>query len=126
MGQPDQQPPFPIYDSYSRLGYRLMPGQKYFYPCNWLQIMENAMDPAHTAFFQTIVSGAIFTDEFGALPELDFVETPIGVTYIATRRVGDNVWTRMVDAVLPNLQQVGPIWEDGGREHASSGPMMSR
>jgi hypothetical protein len=46
--------------------------------------------------------------------------------YIATRRVGDNIWARMVEAVLPNLQQVAPIWEDGHREHPFSGPMMSR
>src|SRR5882757_9138703 len=88
--------------------------------------MENAMDPAHTAFLHTIVSGAVFTNEFGVLPELEFVETPIGMIYIATRRVGSNAWARMVEAVLPNLQQVAPIWEDGHREHPFSGPMMSR
>jgi phenylpropionate dioxygenase-like ring-hydroxylating dioxygenase large terminal subunit len=126
MGPPEQQPPFPLYDSFSRPGYRVMPGQKYFYPCNWLQIMENTMDPAHTAFLHTIVSGAVFTNEFGVLPELDFVETPIGMIYVATRRVGDNVWARMVEAVLPNLQQVAPIWEDGRQEHSFSGPFMSR
>jgi hypothetical protein len=43
-----------VYDSFVRPGYRLMPGQKYFYPCNWLQIM----DPAHTAFLHTIISGS--------------------------------------------------------------------
>jgi hypothetical protein len=43
------------------------------------------------------------------LPELDFVETPVGMIYIATRRVGDNVWARMVENVLPNFQQVAPI-----------------
>ena len=126
MGPPDQQPPFPVYDSYSRPGYRLIPGRQYFYPCNWLQIMENTMDPAHTAFLHTIVSGAVFTNEFGVLPELDFVETPVGMIYVATRRVGDNIWARMVEAVLPNLQQVAPIWEDGREEHPFNGPMMSR
>ena len=126
LGPTDRQPPFPKYDSFSRPGYRLIPGRQYFYPCNWLQIMENTMDPAHTAFLHTIVSGAVFTNEFGVLPELDFVETPIGMIYIATRRVGDNVWARMVEAVLPNLQQVAPIWEDGREEHTFSGPMMSR
>ncbi|HEY3847050.1 MAG TPA: aromatic ring-hydroxylating dioxygenase subunit alpha [Acetobacteraceae bacterium] len=126
MGPPDQQPPFPSYDSFDRPGYRLIPGQKYFYPCNWLQIMENAMDPAHTAFLHTIVSGAVFTNEFGVLPELEFAETPVGMIYIATRRVGNNVWARMVEAILPNLQQVAPIWEDGRQEHAFSGPMMTR
>jgi hypothetical protein len=50
LGPPDRQPPFPIYDSFNRPGYRLIPGQKYFYPCNWLQFLENIMDPVHTAF----------------------------------------------------------------------------
>ena len=126
MGPPDRQPSFPVYDSFERPGYRLIPGRKYFYPCNWLQIVENAMDPVHTAFLHTIVAGSQFTDEFGKVPELDFVETPIGMFYVATRRVGDNVWARMVETVLPNLQQVAPIWEDGHHEHPFGGPMMSR
>ncbi len=74
MGPPDERPPFPVYDSFVRQGHRLIPGRKYFYPCNWLQILENAMDPAHTAFLHTIVSGAVFTEEFGVIPELEFVE----------------------------------------------------
>jgi len=126
MGPPDQQPPFPMYDSFTRPGYRLIPGQKYFYPCNWLQILENAMDPVHTAFLHTIVTGSQFTDEFGKVPELDFTETPAGMIYIATRRVGENIWARMVENVLPNLQQVAPVWEDGHQVHPFSGPMMSR
>ena len=126
MGPPEQMPAFPAYDSFVRPGYRLMPGQKYFYPCNWLQIMENTMDPVHTAFLHTIVSGSVFTDEFGVLPELEFAETPVGIIYIATRRVGDNVWARMVENVLPNLQQVAPVWETGQQPHPFSGPMMSR
>ena len=65
-----------------------------------------------SAFLHTIVSGAQFTDEFGVLPELEFVETPVGMMYIGTRRVEHNIWVRMVEAVLPNLQQVGPIWEE--------------
>jgi phenylpropionate dioxygenase-like ring-hydroxylating dioxygenase large terminal subunit len=126
MGPPEKQPPFPVYDSFIRPGWRMIPGRKYFYPCNWLQIMENTMDPAHTAFLHTIISGAMFTEEFGVLPELEFVETAIGMFYIGTRRVGDNVWARMVEAVLPNWQQVAPIWENGRHEHPFSGPMMSR
>jgi phenylpropionate dioxygenase-like ring-hydroxylating dioxygenase large terminal subunit len=126
MGPPEKQPTFPVYDTFDRPGWRMIPGRKYFYPCNWLQIIENTMDPAHTAFLHTIVSGAMFTEEFGVLPELDFVETPIGMIYVATRRVGDNVWARMVEMVMPNLAQVAPIWEDGHEEQPFSGPMMSR
>jgi nitrite reductase/ring-hydroxylating ferredoxin subunit len=126
MGPPDGRPPFPLYDTYERPGYRMIPGRKYAYPCNWLQIMENTMDPVHTAFLHTIVSGAVFTEEFGVLPELEYVETPVGMVYVGTRRIGDNIWTRMVEAVLPNLQQVAPIWEDGRQERSFSGPMMTR
>jgi phenylpropionate dioxygenase-like ring-hydroxylating dioxygenase large terminal subunit len=126
MGPPDQMPAFPVYDSLPRAGYRIIPGQKYIYPCNWLQILENTMDAVHTAFLHTIVSGSVFTDEFGVLPELEFAETPVGIIYIATRRVGDNIWARMVENVLPNLQQVAPIWENGQKPHPFSGPMMSR
>jgi len=126
MGPPDQMPAFPTYDSFKRPGYRIIPGQKYFYPCNWLQILENTMDAIHTAFLHTIVSGAVFTDEFGKLPQLEFAETPVGIIYIATRRVGDNIWARMVENVLPNLQQVAPVWETGHEPHPFSGPMMSR
>jgi nitrite reductase/ring-hydroxylating ferredoxin subunit len=126
MGPAEQKPAFPVYDTFNRPGYRMIPGRKYCFPANWLQIHENTMDPVHTAFLHTIVSGAVFTEEFGVLPELDFVETPIGMVYVATRRVGDNVWTRMVEVVLPNLQQVAPIWEDGRAERSFSGPMMSR
>jgi phenylpropionate dioxygenase-like ring-hydroxylating dioxygenase large terminal subunit len=126
MGPPDLQPSLPVYDSLLRPGYRLVPGPKYSWPCNWLQTMENAMDPVHTAFLHTIVSGAQFTEEFGVMPELEFVETPVGMIYIGTRRVGQNLWARMVEAVLPNLQQVAPIWETGNQEHAFSGPMLSR
>jgi phenylpropionate dioxygenase-like ring-hydroxylating dioxygenase large terminal subunit len=126
MGPPGEIPAFPTYDSFNWPGYRMIPGQKYCYSCSWLQILENAMDPVRTAFLHTIVSGAVFTDEFGVLPELEFLETPVGMIYVATRRVGDNIWARMVENVLPNLQQVAPIWETGQQEHSFSGPMMSR
>ena len=126
MGPPEEMPAFPVYDSFVRPGYRVIPGQKYIYPCNYLQILENTMDAIHTSFLHTIVSGAVFTDEFGVLPELEFTETPVGMIYIATRRIGDNIWSRSVENVLPNLQQVAPIWETGQQEIGFSGPMMSR
>src|ERR1700756_2513213 len=44
MRPPAEIPPFPIYDSLIRPGYRVIPGQKYYCPCNWLQIQDNTMD----------------------------------------------------------------------------------
>jgi nitrite reductase/ring-hydroxylating ferredoxin subunit len=126
LGPPDRQPPFPQYDSFSRPRYRLIPGRQYFYPCNWLQIMENAMDPAHTAFLHTMVSGAVFTDEFSVLPELDFVDTPIGMIYIATRRLGDKCLG--ADGGSPPPQPAAGGADLGRRplRASFSDPMMSR
>ncbi|MCZ6548279.1 MAG: aromatic ring-hydroxylating dioxygenase subunit alpha [Deltaproteobacteria bacterium] len=126
MGPPENRPHFPLYDSMIRPGYKMMPGQSYVLPCNWLQVAENGMDPVHTSFLHTIVTGAQFTDEFGVIPELEYVETPSGMVYVAGRRVGNNVWIRMVDNVHPNMQQVAPVWENGRDVHPFDGPMMTR
>ena len=46
---------------------------------------------------------------------------------MGTRRVGDNVWVRTTECVLPNVQQIAPIWNDGkGPEEGLDGPMMTR
>jgi len=126
MGPPENRPSFPQFDSLIRPGYKIMPGQSYNYPCNWLQIAENAMDPVHTSFLHTIVSGSQFTDEFGVIPELEYVETPAGMVYVGARRVGNNVWIRMVENIHPNMQQVAPVWENGKDVHPFDGPMMTR
>ena len=127
MGPPEDIPALPFFDTYEREGYRLMPGKRYDYPCNWLQILENAMDPVHASFLHTIVAGTQFTDEFGVIPNLDFLETPAGMISMGTRRVGDNVWVRTTECVLPNVQQIAPIWNDGkGPEEGLDGPMMTR
>ena len=80
MGPPEKKPPFPVYDTFARPGWRMIAGRKYFYPCNWLQMHENHMDPAHTAFLHTIVSGVVFTapdDDAAALvPLLDALGCP--------------------------------------------------
>ena len=125
MGPPEKRPPFPRFDSWDKPGFRLVAGPRYDYPCNWLQIAENAMDPAHTAFLHTIVSGAQFTDAFGVLPKMDYIETPLGLAYIASRRVGDNIWVRMVETISPNVHQVSPVWEDGSKERPFSGPAIT-
>ena len=126
MGPPENRPAFPLYDSMIRPGYKMMPGQSYILPCNWLQVAENAMDPVHTSFLHTIVSGSQFTDEFAVIPELEYVETQAGMVYVGARRFGNNVWIRMVENVHPNMQQVAPVWENGKDVHSFDGPMMTR
>ena len=71
------------------------------------------MDPVHTVFLHTIVSGGQFTEEFGQIGHVDWMETPIGAIYIHVRRVGDNLWIRMAENILPNMNQYPPTWENG-------------
>ena len=112
FGPPDTVPEFPIYDSYDVDGNEMRP-YSINYPCNWLQVHENVMDPAHAVFLHTRISYSHFADIWGELPDMKFQETPTGMIYVTTRRSEDNVWLRSNDIILPNLAQVGHIWEDG-------------
>ena len=108
MGPPDAQPDFPILDTYELPGYQLVPRQGAVWPCNWLQVKDNSMDPAHLAFLHTLPGSQGFTDDLGALGEWDWMETPVGMVYIDTRRQRDRVWVRVADFILPNIHQFPP------------------
>jgi nitrite reductase/ring-hydroxylating ferredoxin subunit len=130
FGPPDREPDFPLFDSLERPGTRLIPsgwtpGRKYVWPCNWVQVKENSMDPVHTFFLHTIASGAQFTPEFGIVPEIEYEQTPIGMVYIASRRVGDNVWVRLHDLIMPNIHQVASVLEDGRKERRFGAPYLT-
>ena len=109
MGPPERKPAFPIYDTYRRPEYRPWVGVRHVIPCNWLQIKENSMDPAHLSFLHTIDGAVGFPTELKLDSVLDYIETPIGMAYIATRRVGDKIWVRMSDFICPNIHQFGPF-----------------
>jgi phenylpropionate dioxygenase-like ring-hydroxylating dioxygenase large terminal subunit len=116
LGPPDRQPKFPIFDTYVQPGNRLVPRRKLVWPCNWLQVKENNMDPIHVTFLHSIVSTVQFTQSFKTLPELNFLETPTGMICIATRRAHDRIWVRINDCIMPNMHQNPPEWETGEAE----------
>ena len=116
MGPPDKRPQFPIYDLYRRPGNELVPG-RIESPCNWLQIRENEMDPMHVAFLHTRLFGVQFQAVKGEIPTLDFIETPVGMMYITTRRWKDHkVLIRSNDMLLPNIARVAGGEDAGGDE----------
>jgi phenylpropionate dioxygenase-like ring-hydroxylating dioxygenase large terminal subunit len=126
MGPPEKKPAFPLYDTFDLPCYRLMPAGKFALPCNWLQIKDNSMDPVHTSFLHAISSGYHFTEAFGALAELDWEETPYGMMYIATRRLGDLVWVRVADFMAPNVHQFTREIEEATQEKPASRPVVIR
>jgi nitrite reductase/ring-hydroxylating ferredoxin subunit len=108
MGPPDKQPAFPMLDTYDLPGYQMIAMPGYIWPCNWLQVKENSMDPTHLAFLHTLPGSEGFTNDLEALGEWDYMETPAGMVYIDTRRQGEKVWVRVADFIPPNIHQFPP------------------
>jgi phenylpropionate dioxygenase-like ring-hydroxylating dioxygenase large terminal subunit len=125
MGPPDKAPDFPILDTYDLPGYRQVARAPTLWECNWLQVKENSMDPAHLAFLHTLPGSDGFTDDFKELAEWDWMETPIGMVYIDTRRQGDRVWVRVADFILPNIHQFPPNADPMAQRNSLNRPMAT-
>jgi nitrite reductase/ring-hydroxylating ferredoxin subunit len=124
MGPPDAQPQFPLFDTTEATGTRLVPFS-FTTPCNWLQIGDNGMDPIHASFLH-MIGFAQFGSAWSTLPELEFRETPIGMIYVTTARMGDYVWVRSNDAILPNISQSGSNWITGDSRNLFTRASMIR
>ena len=120
MGPPEKKPEFPIFDTYEAPGYSTGLWEPVLYPCNWLQMMDNSLDSVHTVFLHARSSGTQFADALGETPEYDWRESPIGMFYVATRRVGDNIWNRISEWVPPGYAPVSP--DLGGRHQRAPLP----
>ncbi len=111
LGPIELIPPFPLYDRFDLPGMRLEAGPRIPFKCNWVQIKENAMDPAHTAILHSWEG--LFAAEFGKFPEITWAETPVGMAYAAARHVDDKVWVRSTDILMPNIHSITSVFEDG-------------
>ena len=134
MGPPDQQPPFPEFDTYTLpKDTKLVPFSN-IYPCNWLQVYENIMDHMHTAVLHNkmVVEGVddataagVSLEGFGDMPVMQWEATRDGngCCFIAGRRLPDNkVWIRITEMIFPNYLQIGSLLPTAARErHGTSG-----
>ena len=114
MGPPDKRPEFPVFDLFETPGYTLecgeITGMGNPKPCNWLQIVDNLVDPLHEEIIHATISGLQFIDrnrrpveELAIIGEGEFVESPTGIITLDMRRVKDSVWVRNIEYVWPNL-----------------------
>jgi phenylpropionate dioxygenase-like ring-hydroxylating dioxygenase large terminal subunit len=111
LGPAGTVPEFPIYDTWTLPDTEIHPFS-IDHPCNWLQVHENIMDPVHTAFLHSTMSGIQITDAYATTPVLEFFETDDGhsMVYICSRRMPDGlVWVRNNHALLPNHIHVAAI-----------------
>ena len=113
LGPIEDLPEFPVYDTLE------IPNQTYVpyrgdYQCNWLQVLDAILDPIHTSFLHTRMSRPQFSEGMGELGELNFYPRPMGFLGSNTRRVGDNIWVRVNELVLPNFTQAGAAFSADG------------
>lgn len=125
LGPPALKPAFPHLDVMDLPGNEMVPWQIHS-PCNWLQVSENSMDPYHTPFLHTRMTGVQFENIWGELPVPDFHEREGGFWYTNARRSGDNIWIRVHDHLLPNFSQNGALFERGEVRRAFGRPSLTR
>ena len=125
FGPGKKKPEFPIYDTLELPANRLLP-YAIRQPCNWLQIFENTVDPIHAVFLHTRVSTVQLTDAWAEMPIVEFEEIDGGIFHVVTRRVGDMVWVRVVESLLPNFNQTGAIWVEAKEEQYFSRVSLSK
>ncbi|MDE0309895.1 MAG: aromatic ring-hydroxylating dioxygenase subunit alpha [Acidiferrobacterales bacterium] len=116
MGPPDDQPDFPIYDACL---YEDMTSAVYKAPyrCNWIQILDAILDPTHTTYLHSRNSHPQFSEGMKAEGVLQFYERHENhFLGSATRRVGDNVWVRVNELILPNFTQAGSAFAADGKK----------
>jgi nitrite reductase/ring-hydroxylating ferredoxin subunit len=116
MGPPDRIPEFPVFDTFDVPGSEMVPYTCSF-PCNWLQVTENGIDPVHSMFLHTLVNGPQFSENWGILGDVQYHTNDQSVYCTITRRVEDNLWFRVQENLMPNITQSGAVHEmDGSRQ----------
>lgn len=115
LGPYEQMPQFPLWDTTQLPGVELLP---YYidYPCNYLQVAENTMDPWHTVFLHARVTDIHFGSTWGLTPVIEFFERAHCVYSTLTYRVDDMIWVRSQETTFPTFSQVGAFWEEGRDE----------
>ena len=125
MGPPEKLPDFPSFDIWEIPGHHMEPGRHLKptnegplpnpKPCNWLQIMDNSVDPLHEEIIHATISGIQFKDKNGRLVEEvaihgqgGFVETSTGIITLNVRRLNEEtVWVRNIEYLWPNMAILG-------------------
>ena len=113
LGPPEEMPEFPVYDTFELPDMEMVPYRAAF-RCNWLQVLDAILDPIHTSFLHSSISREQFSAGFGEIGRIDFFERPPWLMGTNTRRVGDNVWLRVNELVLPNFTQAGAAFAADG------------
>lgn len=117
MGPPEKMPDFPVLDTMGQPGNEMLP-YALDYPCNWLQVAENPMDPWHSVFLHTRVTRAHFNPAWGAFPVVEWhpMDDRLGIYLTNTRRWNEYIWVRTAENMFPAIAQPPDIYQDATQE----------
>ena len=115
LGPFEDMPEFPVYDTLEIPDQTLVP-YRADYRCNWLQVLDAILDPIHTSFLHSRMSRPQFSEGMGEIGELLFYQHPMRFLGANVRRVGDNIWVRVNELVLPNYTQAGAAFSADGTQ----------
>lgn len=114
MGPPKLKPEFPIFDTFEIPDTTMEPYIAEF-PCNWLQVTENGIDPVHSMYLHTLVTGPQFSETWGIVGDVAYHNARLGTYCTIGRRVGDHIWVRIQENILPNMTQSGAVLTMDGK-----------
>jgi len=115
MGPISEMPEFPVFDAMEFEKMEMVPYKAPF-RCNWLQVLDAILDPLHTSFLHSNIGRVQFSEGFGEVGQMDFFEHDVRMLGVNTRRVGENVWFRVNELVLPNFTQAGSAFAADGTQ----------
>ena len=115
MGPIGEMPEFPVFDAMAFEDMEMVPYQAPF-RCNWLQVLDAILDPLHTSFLHSNIGRVQFSEGFGEVGQMDFFEKDTWLLGVNTRRVGEHVWLRVNELVLPNFTQAGSAFAADGTQ----------
>lgn len=116
LGPPDRQPVLPRYDILEELedgehiesdASSIGSGGGVVVPCNWLQHLENVMDPLHVPILHGSFSGPQFVAAMALMPEVSYADTGRGIRSVQIRKLEDGKsFRRVTEVILPTLRLV--------------------
>ena len=110
-----EMPEFPVFDAMEFEKMEMVPYKAPF-RCNWLQVLDAILDPLHTSFLHSNIGRVQFSEGFGEVGQMDFFERDTWLLGVNTRRVGEHVWFRVNELVLPNFTQAGSAFATDGTQ----------
>lgn len=118
LGPPGERPAFPERETFDRDDVEKIPFLVN-HSNNWLQTYENMMDPVHSVFLHSRMTGLQLSKSFSEIPHVEYEETHnhSGLVYISKRRLpNDKIWVRHVHFRFPNEAHFGTLFDIGDKD----------